>query len=89
MLTGNASDSFLRNIYICTMFSKYATIVRPIIYGSLALFNFVVYFIHVPALYLGGNKSNNLVFGLIFMVLLGIHFWMTKRLRKLSQGERK
>lgn len=65
--------------------NKYNTVVRPILYGSLALFNAVVYFGKIERLYLGGSASNNLMFGFIFLVLLVIHFWMSKRLKKLAE----
>jgi hypothetical protein len=70
------------------MMNKYSTIVRPILYGSLALFNAVVYLGKIEKLYLGGSASNNLMFACIFLVLLGIHFWMSKRLQKLAERKK-
>jgi hypothetical protein len=49
------------------------------------LFNAVVYLGKIEKLYLGGSASNNLMFACIFLVLLGIHFWMSKRLKKLTE----
>jgi hypothetical protein len=67
------------------MMNKYSTVIRPILYGSLALFNAVVYLGEIEKLYLGGSAYNNLMFACIFLVLLGIHFWMSKRLKKLAE----